>query len=122
MKPPIIALEGNSILIFKSVGEAEGYLEPVDVENGEYRVFDTQGHLLRLEIEYVEEERKCLWFSTKGWREKVSITDYHPPIDMTSELRESLITYLSKRDDVSTTWLERASLEELVSKAYPTHW
>ncbi len=36
MKSPIAVCESGDISIFKSVAEAERYLEPIDVSNHEY--------------------------------------------------------------------------------------
>ncbi len=45
--PPIIVIEqGGNIEIFQTVREAEIYLEPIDVENNEYVIYDSEGRLL----------------------------------------------------------------------------
>ncbi len=56
MKEPIIINESKvieksgDITFYKTVTEAENALEPVDVKNEEYFAFDSQGHLLQLNI------------------------------------------------------------------------
>jgi hypothetical protein len=48
MKPPIIVDNYGDTMIFTSIEDAEVYLEPIDVENGEYIAYDSEGRLLEL--------------------------------------------------------------------------
>lgn len=49
MKAPIIVEErGGDMTFFDSVTKAEQSLEAIDVENGEYVVYDSEGRLLEL--------------------------------------------------------------------------
>jgi hypothetical protein len=50
VKPPIVVSEPGNIDLFKSVQEAERYLEPPNVEDGETIVHDSEGRRLSLEI------------------------------------------------------------------------
>jgi hypothetical protein len=50
VKPPIIISEPGNIDLFRSVQEAERYLEPPDVENGRIIVHDSEGRRLSLEV------------------------------------------------------------------------
>lgn len=123
MKPPIVAIEGHAILIFKTVEEAEDYLEPIDIENGEYdAIYDADGYLLRPEIRFVEEDRKFLWFGWRVSREKIVLVDNEPPIDKSSELRERLIAYLLRHRRIPDSRLVQVSLKDLIQEAYPTHY
>jgi len=57
--PPIIVVEqGGNIEIFQTVREAEMYLEPLDVENNEYVIYDSEGRLLTA---LVVTEHQCLF-------------------------------------------------------------
>jgi hypothetical protein len=63
LKPPIIIDESGDTDIFESVGNAERYLEPIDVENNMYTGYDSEGRLLalipthpRVTITYAEQE------------------------------------------------------------------
>jgi hypothetical protein len=46
MHLPIIAVEGSDLQVFRSIEEAESYLEPVDVIAGEWTIFDATGQVL----------------------------------------------------------------------------
>lgn len=48
LTPPIIVAEGWDVRLFKSAAEALGSLEPIDVEEGIYQVFDSVGRRLTL--------------------------------------------------------------------------
>ncbi len=57
--PPIIVVEqGGDIEIFQTIREAETYLEPIDVENNEYVIYDSEGRLLTA---IVVTEHQCLF-------------------------------------------------------------
>lgn len=56
MRPPIFVSENGDTQIFETVAEAEAYMEPVDVENGEYLVCDADGRRLKVEVEFREVE------------------------------------------------------------------
>lgn len=48
MAPPIIVDANGDIMFFSSVAELQQSLEPIDVLNGEYQVFDCEGRRLQL--------------------------------------------------------------------------
>jgi hypothetical protein len=48
ISPPIIVDEQGTAIVFESIEDAELYLEPIDVRNGEYVAYDSEGRLLRL--------------------------------------------------------------------------
>jgi hypothetical protein len=53
-EPPVIVDTGSELLLFTTIAKAEGYLEPIDVENDEYpAAYDSQGRLLELRIERI---------------------------------------------------------------------
>lgn len=72
MKTPISINEHGDISTFASVEEAESYMEPIDVERGEYVVTDADG--LPLSVGVVTEEVPLLWGLLKGRIKKVRIT------------------------------------------------
>jgi hypothetical protein len=48
---PLFAIDRDGwIMICDSVKDLEEYAEPIDVDQGEYRVFDAEGRLLRLGV------------------------------------------------------------------------
>ncbi|MBF0435864.1 MAG: hypothetical protein HQL77_10900 [Magnetococcales bacterium] len=50
MKYPIIVSENGSLILFKTVQDAENYLEPIDIINQEYEIFDSDGKILRQRV------------------------------------------------------------------------
>jgi hypothetical protein len=50
IKPPITINENGDISICNSIVEAEAYMEPIDVENGEFVVTDATGRQLHVEV------------------------------------------------------------------------
>lgn len=72
MKTPILINEHGDISTFASVEEAESYMEPIDVERGEYVVTDADG--LPLSVGVVTEEVPLFWGLWKGRVKKVRIT------------------------------------------------
>jgi len=73
MKTPISVNEHGDVSVFASVEEAESYMEPIDVERGEYVVTDADGR--RLEVDVTIDEVSLLWGLWKGRVKKVRITE-----------------------------------------------
>jgi hypothetical protein len=71
MKTPILINERGAISTFSSVEEAESYMEPIDVERGEYVVTDAAGQPLSVDV--VTEEVPLLWGLWKGRVKRVRI-------------------------------------------------
>ena len=72
IKTPILINENGDISTFASIEEAERYMEPIDVERGEYSVTDADG--LPLSVVVVTEEVPLFWGLSKGRVKKVRIT------------------------------------------------
>jgi hypothetical protein len=53
--PPIITNERGDVNVFGSIGEAEAYVEPIDIENDEYEFYDATGLVLRGEVHTIRE-------------------------------------------------------------------
>jgi hypothetical protein len=91
MKLPIIVSENGDINIFSSCEDACSYLEPVDVQNGEYVVFDADGFLLKINV--IEKQRSYFGL----WKFKslsVNIEDKGSE-DKPKELIEILLNFLT---------------------------
>lgn len=73
MKTPISVNEHGDISTFQSVQEAEAYMEPIDVERGEYVVTDADGRQLALNV--VIEEVPLFWGLWKTPVKRVRIVD-----------------------------------------------
>jgi hypothetical protein len=46
IKPPVAVIDGNDVCVFRSVTEAEKFVEPEDAETGELELFDADGRVL----------------------------------------------------------------------------
>jgi hypothetical protein len=73
MKMPISINDHGDVSTFASVEEAETYMEPVDVERGEYFVTDADGR--RLAVEVVLQEAPLFWGLWKTRVKKVRIAE-----------------------------------------------
>ncbi len=73
MKTPISINEHGDMSTFASVEEAESYMEPIDVQRGEYVVSDADGQPLSVGV--MTEEVPLFWGLWKGRVKKVRITD-----------------------------------------------
>jgi len=92
-KPPVIVDTGSELLLFRSVEAAERYLEPIDVENGEYpAAYDSQGQLLELGI--VRSPTSHLFGLVQGTSEHVRIRPVAGPREHAQELAARLRAYL----------------------------
>jgi hypothetical protein len=97
IKPPIIVDEHGTAMVFESIDDAERYLEPIDVSNGEYVAYDSEGRLLKL-------------IATKP-QITIQSDDLEPQHQ--GHVGELLIRLLSHAG-VPSDVLERKSLQELV--------
>lgn len=100
MIAPIIVDEHGDTMIFESVSDAATYLEAIDVKNGEYTAFDSQGTVLSLRVDPINEN--------------IIITD--SAAKQPDTLRELLSTYLQLMDE-DERWLNKASLSEMAARA-----
>lgn len=48
VKPPIILYNWGDVEVFASVDQLEQHLEPIDIENGEYLLFDSEARILEV--------------------------------------------------------------------------
>jgi hypothetical protein len=64
MKPPIFIATADGVMIFESPDAASRYLEPIDVDNGEYRsAWDSGGRRLQIAVKRTPVRRK--WFGVR---------------------------------------------------------
>lgn len=57
MKFPILSDEKGDIMLFNSIDEMRGYLEPIDVKNGAYMFWDADGFRVEGIVKMCEEKR-----------------------------------------------------------------
>ena len=113
MKTPIIVDGHGNVSIFESVEYAEQYLEPIDVKNEEYVVYNGEGHLLQLEI---SQKELLPIFGRTELIETVKISTTESTTNHSGELRKLLINFFRE----TKTALQKndlLSLRELVDEA-----
>lgn len=113
MKSPIVVYENGDISVFRSVADAELCLEPIDVRNCEYVAYDSRGCLLDLDV--VSECRQAWFGLSKSYIDRVKIEPAEEQPAHASALKGALEEFLLKLG-VSDSWVERASLYELLDK------
>jgi hypothetical protein len=90
MKPPIIIDENGDISFFETVKDVELYLEPIDVINGEYVAYDSEGHILQLNVE--RKDSANIFSSLETVVLSPSVTSQRH----TSELKSILINFFGR--------------------------
>jgi hypothetical protein len=108
VKPPIIADNRGHTLVFETPAEAESYMEPVDVRNGEYRVFDSEGRLLMPQVD------------SKGRRERTTLKSAELVPTHEEEVRSILLRVLAKLR-ITAPGMDVMNLMQLLDLMPPTH-
>jgi hypothetical protein len=57
---PLIIIAEGDVMVFEDVLTAEGYMEPIDVDDGMYRAWDRYGAPLRVSVERTTQRRRVL--------------------------------------------------------------
>jgi hypothetical protein len=96
MKPPIVVYESGDVSLFDSVESAEQALEPLDVDNHEYRIFDSDGNELNGSTE--QAPGKGFFGKLGGIRQTVKISEPVTPSNREAELYGLLAGFLEKVD------------------------
>lgn len=113
MKSPVIIDENGSLSFFKSITDAERYLEPIDIHNQEYVAYDSEGRRLELRVEE-EVIAAGLFKLSKITKERVRIAQTEKFPAHAEELKKILQNFL-KRLEASPDWLYSATLQQLVA-------
>jgi hypothetical protein len=100
-KPPIIADNRGDLCVFETIAQAESYMEPVDVRNGEYVVFDSEGRSLVPVV------------ASNGNRERTVLKSAESTPAHAKALRDALIRFLAKTRFASPS-PEKMSLAQLL--------
>ncbi|HEX9429442.1 MAG TPA: hypothetical protein VF944_03620 [Candidatus Bathyarchaeia archaeon] len=103
MKPPIIADYRGDVSIFETVEAAEGGIETYDVRDNECVIYDSEGRLLRGEIE-----------GSHNWGRVVLKSAEDIPAHA-GELKKALIGFLIHFGEIESE-LQECSLADLVRK------
>ncbi len=114
-RPPLFFWEPRDLTVFRSVDEAESYLEAVDVRSGDVgRGYDALGRKLEVSVE--EREKRSVLGRTKLELVRIALSDDRS--EHADELREILVTYLEAcgaKDPGASN--ESATLEQLIGLA-----
>lgn len=95
MRLPVIVYENGDVCLFASQEAAERALEPIDVKNGEYQIFDAGGTLITPRV--VKRKRGSYWI------ESVELSNADdgrmPEADLQSLLADFLVRANVKSED-----------------------
>jgi hypothetical protein len=105
VRPPIVADNKGDVLVFDSVDKAERYLEPIDIRNGEYVIYDRDGR--RINGTVIED----------GSVERVKLEPMSEPGNGRGELYRVLTEFLKRVSGAGDTDIEPRSLDELIEMA-----
>lgn len=94
---PIVVMEGSNLLFFSSRTAAEDYLEPIDVEAGEYTgAFDADGNSLLLRVVQVDQPRPLGFGRAPAARVRID-TPPHEGLSL-ENARSKLVEFLRQVD------------------------
>lgn len=101
---PLFIYEPLDMGIYSSVEDAEKDLEPIDVQNGNYRGYDAIGHLLKLKI-ILQDNIQLV---------KIELAEYEP--NHVEDLKTDLKEFLQETGDLSEGEKD-LNLTELIEKS-----
>ena len=113
-KPPIIVTEPGDVEVFKSVRDAELYLEAPEVKEGRLKAYDSEGRLLSVEQESAP-DLKLFGVTLIVDPGVVKIGREESATTHEGELRHVLVEYLI-RTGVDQNTLEGATLENVLAE------
>jgi hypothetical protein len=113
IKPPIVLNAGGDVSFCCSKETAELDMEPIDVRNGYYIAYDSEGR--RLTIDIIEKEVKLFWGFDRAMVEHTVITGAPDEPVHQEELRLLLVDYFELLG-MDPDWLQHALLEQLIQK------
>jgi hypothetical protein len=116
IRSPVLVYEPSNLRMFRSVSDAERYLEPADVRAGGFEAYDSEGRLLHLRISTMT--RRILGVfrvSLEHVRVEAAEEDPHHA----ERLREVLIEYLEDVEAVEAGRVRDITLDELLGMARP---
>lgn len=114
MKSPIILIESNDVIVCNSTEHATSGAEIQDIKDRIYEAFDSDGFLLDLFTEFVEKEKRFLFFKWTQRFEAGMLKEHYPKINQTEYLRNKIINGLTYHKDKYGD-LENMSLLELIN-------
>jgi hypothetical protein len=112
VKPPIIIAEDWDVSIHPDTKHAESFLEPVDVKDGIYTGFDSDGYLLDISIILGEVQHKLLFFKWSSRAEVIQIKHHNPLENREEDLRQVLLKNLGR--EIKSDAGNQMSISELI--------
>ena len=109
---PLIIAEGLSIYLFSSLGEAEGWLEAIDVADGAYVGFDSEGRALKLEASGVRKS----WFAMSEGTTHISLDETSPT--HTRKLKQFLLSHLEAAGEDIDATTDMETLVEICKRVH----
>jgi hypothetical protein len=103
---------GGDLRIFSTIAEAERYMEPVDVTNGEYVCYDSEGRLLAVRVDPRERVSRTVVSNRYG----VTVSAGQDEPRHANELRSALLAFLAKVRHEEARSNEHRSIEELLAR------
>lgn len=53
---PFLVFDGNDLMIFENIESLQTKLEPIDIENNAYQIFDSQGYVLNFTVRNIDQD------------------------------------------------------------------
>ncbi len=109
----IIVVENGDVSFFESKSVAERCIEPIDVANGEFIIYDVEGYIYDLSIR--KKETKFFWIKTMV--DSVAISEckqkehYRP-----NDLKKAILCFFESTGGYEKEYADM-SLNELIEKA-----
>lgn len=123
---PIIICESGDVHIYDSIDKAARSIESLDVLQGEYIVYDSEGYVLDLHVDelYIPRGPKWLRWLLGVPIGPVEIRGRKESQPREQELRSTLVDFLRRLAEdarygvqLDANWLSTATLPELIAKA-----
>jgi hypothetical protein len=120
MKLPLLAFGDGDLNVFPSVADAVAYMEPIDVREGRWQAYDSEGMLLEVSVKQ-DQPRGWLARLLGGPRE-VTVIVAAGAANRAAELERQLRAYFSalcqpERFGITADWITAATLPDLIEKA-----
>lgn len=115
MRPPIVLSESGDIEIFKDIDALLRYVEPIDVANGEYVAYDSEGRCIHLASEKIVKRRLFGLLRDEFFTPVTARADDEAP--HSKELRSLLLDALTAVDPLLAETKHESPLQEVLETA-----
>ena len=114
MDTPIIISESGAIDVFRSLHEAENYIEPIDVKNNEYVIYDASGRLLAANVVEQKKKRSSI---IAGTSEQVVISRTEEVPAHAEDVKRLLSEFLAQSEKNEQSVYDELNLKQLVERS-----